>query len=171
MRIRCRSRVEIMQVLEPKISGTRDYVGEDTVALYKTRDAIEATLKRYGYAAIEPPILERSSPFLNRSGEDIRRRMYIFPDPVGREICLRPELTIPACRAFLRQLKSSNSGTHLIPRSPTNCCIAAISIRPRKRLSRLFSPQSACRLWFPPSPARDDSKVVHSLPTTNATGS
>jgi len=98
-----------MQALEPKISGTRDYVGEDTVALYKTRAAVEVTLKRYGYAAIEPPILERSSPFLNRSGEDIRRRMYIFPDPAGREVCLRPELTIPACRTYLRQLSSSIS--------------------------------------------------------------
>lgn len=68
------------------------------------RDAIEAALRCYAYAAIDPPILESSSPFLNRSGEDIRRQMYIFPDPGGREVCLRPELTIPVCRAYLRQL-------------------------------------------------------------------
>jgi ATP phosphoribosyltransferase regulatory subunit len=95
-----------MQAPPPSISGTRDYAGDDAVALQTARDAIEATLRRYAYAAIDPPILESSSPFLNRSGEDIRRQMYIFPDPGGREVCLRPELTIPVCRAYLRQLQT-----------------------------------------------------------------
>ena len=104
-----------MQALEPKISGTRDYFGDDIVALRGARDVIDATLQRYGYATIDPPILERPSPFLDRSGEDIRRRMYIFPDPAGREVCLRPELTIPACRAYLRQLKSSTGEEQLSP--------------------------------------------------------
>ncbi len=72
-----------MQAPQPSISGTRDYAGDDAVALQTARDAIEAALRRYAYAAIDPPILESSSPFLNRSGEDIRRHMYIFPDPGG----------------------------------------------------------------------------------------
>jgi ATP phosphoribosyltransferase regulatory subunit len=97
-----------MQAPQPSISGTRDYAGDDAVALQAARDAIEATLRRYAYAAIDPPILESSAPFLNRSGEDIRRQMYIFPDPAGQEVCLRPELTIPVCRAYLRQLQSSD---------------------------------------------------------------
>ena len=97
-----------MQAPQPSIAGTRDYAGDDAVALQMARDAIEATLRRYAYAAIDPPILESSTPFLNRSGEDIRRQMYIFPDPAGQEVCLRPELTIPVCRAYLRQLQSSD---------------------------------------------------------------
>jgi ATP phosphoribosyltransferase regulatory subunit len=97
-----------MQAPQPSISGTRDYAGDDAVALQTARDAIEATLRRYAYAAIDPPILESSAPFLNRSGEDIRRQMYIFPDPAGQEVCLRPELTIPVCRAYLRQLQSAD---------------------------------------------------------------
>jgi ATP phosphoribosyltransferase regulatory subunit len=98
-----------MQAPQPRISGTRDYAGDDAVALQTARDAIEATLRRYAYAAIDPPILESSLPFLNRSGEDIRRQMYIFPDPGGREVCLRPELTIPVCRAYLRQLPAEGA--------------------------------------------------------------
>jgi ATP phosphoribosyltransferase regulatory subunit len=98
-----------MQAPQPSISGTRDYAGDDAVALQTARDAIEATLRRYAYAAIDPPILESSSPFLNRSGEDLRRHMYIFPDPGGTEVCLRPELTIPVCRAYLRQLQSAGA--------------------------------------------------------------
>ena len=98
-----------MQAQQPSISGTRDYAGDDAVALQTARDAIEATLRRYAYAPINPPILESPLPFLNRSGEDIRRHMYIFPDPGGSEVCLRPELTIPVCRAYLRQVAASEA--------------------------------------------------------------
>ena len=42
--------------------------------------------------------------------------MYIFPDPGGSEVCLRPELTIPVCRAYLRQLQSTGNGAES-PRS------------------------------------------------------
>jgi ATP phosphoribosyltransferase regulatory subunit len=111
-----------MRTLQPSISGTRDYAGEDAVALQWARDAIAATLRRYAYAAIDPPILESSSPFLNRSGEDIRRQMYIFPDPAGREVCLRPELTIPVCRAYLRQLQSTALATENSPPRETRLC-------------------------------------------------
>ena len=96
-----------MQAPQPSIPGTRDFAGFDAVALQTARDAIEAALRRYAYAAINPPILESPTPFLSRSGEDIRRQMYIFPDPGGREVCLRPELTIPVCRAYLRQLQGA----------------------------------------------------------------
>lgn len=98
-----------MQAPQPSISGTRDYAGSDAVALQTARDAIEAALRRYAYAPINPPILESPLPFLNRSGEDVRRHMYIFPDPGGSEVCLRPELTIPVCRAYLRQLQAEGS--------------------------------------------------------------
>jgi ATP phosphoribosyltransferase regulatory subunit len=108
-------KVHIMQAPSPSISGTRDYAGDDAVVLQTARDAIEATLRRYAYAAIDPPILESSSPFLSRSGEDVRRQMYIFPDPGGREVCLRPELTIPVCRAYLRQLRSGPDATAKSP--------------------------------------------------------
>lgn len=95
-----------METTLSRLSGTRDYVGDDAVALGRARAALEAVFARFGYGLIDPPILERADPFLDRSGETIRRRMYIFSDPGGREICLRPELTIPACRAYLRHRTS-----------------------------------------------------------------
>jgi ATP phosphoribosyltransferase regulatory subunit len=54
-----------------------------------------------GFARIEPPILQPADVFLDRSGEEIRRRTYVFSDPGGEELCLRPDLTIPTVRAFL----------------------------------------------------------------------
>ncbi len=91
-----------METTQSRLSGTRDFAGDDARALRRARAALEAAFERYGYAIVDPPILERASPFLDRSGETIRRRMYIFADPGGHEVCLRPELTIPTCRAYLR---------------------------------------------------------------------
>jgi ATP phosphoribosyltransferase regulatory subunit len=57
---------------------------------------------RAGYTPIEPPVLQPAEPFLDLSGEDIRRRMFLTSDPLGRELCLRPDLTIPVSRAYLQ---------------------------------------------------------------------
>jgi len=54
-----------------------------------------------GYARVEPPILQPAEAFLDRSGEEIRRRTFVLNDPSGRELCLRPDLTIPVCRMHL----------------------------------------------------------------------
>ncbi|MGH7247716.1 MAG: ATP phosphoribosyltransferase regulatory subunit, partial [Pseudomonadota bacterium] len=97
------------------------YAGEDAVVLQTAREAVGATLRRYAYDAIDPPILESSAPFLNRSGEDIRRHMYIFPDPGGREVCLRPELTIPVCRAYLRQVQAAGGSARWPGREARLC--------------------------------------------------
>jgi len=61
-----------------------------------------ASYMRAGYTPIEPPVLQPAEPFLDLSGEDIRRRMYLTSDPHGRELCLRPDLTIPVSRAYLQ---------------------------------------------------------------------
>jgi ATP phosphoribosyltransferase regulatory subunit len=53
------------------------------------------------YARVEPPILQPADAFLDRSGEEIRRRTFVLTDPSGRELCLRPDLTIPVCRMHL----------------------------------------------------------------------
>ena len=63
--------------------------------------ALVGSYVRAGYPQIEPPVLQPAEPFLDLSGEDIRRRMFLTTDPDGRELCLRPDLTIPVSRAYL----------------------------------------------------------------------
>jgi ATP phosphoribosyltransferase regulatory subunit len=53
-----------------------------------------------GYRRVEPAVLQPAEPFLDLSGEDIRRRMYLT-EVSGREFCLRPDLTIPVSRDYL----------------------------------------------------------------------
>ena len=63
--------------------------------------ALVGSYVRAGYEQIAPPVLQPAEPFLDLSGEDIRRRMFLTTDPDGRELCLRPDLTIPVSRDYL----------------------------------------------------------------------
>ncbi len=74
----------------------------DSEAFSEARaDALLGAFERAGYRQVKPAILQPAEPFLDLSGEDIRKRMYLTADPHGRELCLRPELTIPVSRDYL----------------------------------------------------------------------
>jgi ATP phosphoribosyltransferase regulatory subunit len=47
--------------------------------------------------------------FLDVIGEDLRARTYVFTDPEGHELCLRPDLTVPTCRLYLAREPSADS--------------------------------------------------------------
>src|SRR5712675_1387568 len=64
-------------------------------------EALLASFARAGYTRVQPAILQPAEPFLDLSGEDIRKRMYLTTDPQGHELCLRPDLTIPVSRDYL----------------------------------------------------------------------
>lgn len=63
--------------------------------------ALLARFTAAGYRPIETAILSPSSIFLDFSGEAIRSRLFLTGDGSGTELCLRPEYTIPVCRAYL----------------------------------------------------------------------
>jgi ATP phosphoribosyltransferase regulatory subunit len=56
-----------------------------------------------GYERVAPSFIQPASLFLDRIGEALRARTYVFSDPDGEELCLRPEMTIPVCRVFLER--------------------------------------------------------------------
>lgn len=63
--------------------------------------AVAAFFARDGFARVEPAILQPVDAFIELSGEDMRRRMFVTQDAAGRELCLRPEYTIPVSLAYL----------------------------------------------------------------------
>ncbi len=65
-----------------------------------------------GFRREEPPILQPASVFLELSGEDIRGRIFLTIDPSGAEFCLRPEFTIPICRAYLGSAQAGNPAAY-----------------------------------------------------------
>ena len=58
---------------------------------------------RAGYERIEPAVIQPADLFLDVVGETLRARTYVFTDPDGAELCLRPDLTVPACRLHLER--------------------------------------------------------------------
>ena len=72
-------------------------------------EALVASYERAGYARLAPALLQPAEPFLDLSGEDIRKRMYLTLDPSGRELCLRPDLTIPVSRDYLASPKAGKA--------------------------------------------------------------
>jgi ATP phosphoribosyltransferase regulatory subunit len=56
-----------------------------------------------GYERVAPAFIQPASLFLDRIGEALRARTYVFTDPDGEELCLRPDLTIPTARVFLER--------------------------------------------------------------------
>ena len=64
-------------------------------------DALLLSFAKAGYERSEPAILQPAEPFLDLSGEDIRRSLYLTSDATAEELCLRPDLTIPVARDYL----------------------------------------------------------------------
>jgi ATP phosphoribosyltransferase regulatory subunit len=92
--------------LEPVFSGYLDLEMTLTAAPRATgpaawADALLLSFAQAGYARAEPTILQPAEPFLDLSGEDIRKSLYLTTDASGEELCLRPDLTIPVAQDYL----------------------------------------------------------------------
>jgi ATP phosphoribosyltransferase regulatory subunit len=100
-----------MGLLKPSRNAFLDAIGPEmtaTAALHEAAtgsaswaDALLHSFTQAGYVRSEPAILQPAEPFLDLSGEDIRRSLYLTTDASGEELCLRPDLTIPVARAYL----------------------------------------------------------------------
>ena len=69
-------------------------------------DGLLSSFAQAGYIKAEPAILQPAEPFLDLSGEDIRKSLYLTSDAGGEELCLRPDLTIPVARDYLASSKA-----------------------------------------------------------------
>jgi ATP phosphoribosyltransferase regulatory subunit len=73
----------------------------ERLALETQNARIMAVFETAGFDHIAPDLIQPADLFLESSGEEIRASTYLFTDPEGRELCLRPDLTVPACRYHL----------------------------------------------------------------------
>ena len=64
---------------------------------------LTATFRAAGAELVSPSIIQPAGLFLDVIGESLRGRTYVFTDPEGVELCLRPDLTVPACRIYLER--------------------------------------------------------------------
>ena len=66
-------------------------------------DSMLAQFIESGYEPVTLSILQPSSPFIDRMGPEMQRRLFTFTDPAGEPLCLRPDLTIPTALEHLRR--------------------------------------------------------------------
>jgi ATP phosphoribosyltransferase regulatory subunit len=72
-------------------------------ALEALAQRLMGTFARAGYERIAPAVIQPAGLFLDVVGEALRARTYVFTDPDGAELCLRPDLTVPTCRLHLER--------------------------------------------------------------------
>ena len=94
-----------MEIQRPR--GTRDFLFNEM----KERKCVESTMRQifetYGYGEIKTPIFEELSLFTTKSGEGIKDQIYHFQDKGGRDLALRPELTAPVARMYIKELQKT----------------------------------------------------------------
>jgi ATP phosphoribosyltransferase regulatory subunit len=74
-------------------------------------EALLASFAAAGCAAVQPSILQPAEPFVDLSGEDIRKSLYLTTDASGDELCLRPDLTIPVARDYLASPRAGQAAS------------------------------------------------------------
>jgi len=79
------------------LKGFRDFLPEDALKRKWLKEKIETAFQKWGYDPIETPTLEALALFENQIGED-EKLFYKFKDQGDRDVALRYDQTIPACR-------------------------------------------------------------------------
>jgi ATP phosphoribosyltransferase regulatory subunit len=82
---------------------------------------IMAAFAEAGYERVAVPMIQPADVFLDVIGESLRARTYVFTDQEGEELCLRPDLTVPACRIYLERHPSADA--------PARYCYAGPAFR------------------------------------------
>lgn len=96
-------------------------------ALEAQAQTLMTVFTKAGHESVAPAIIQPANVFLDVIGESLRARTYVFTDPDGAELCLRPDLTVPACRLHIAR--------NVDPATPAKYCYNGPAFR--------FQPQGA----------------------------
>ena len=95
-----------------------------------------------GYEAVAPDVIQPAGVFLDVVGEALRGRTYVFTDLDGKELCLRPDLTVPTCRLYLQRHRDADQRGLLqlqragLPLSTCECgCLPPARVPPGRHRS------------------------------------
>jgi ATP phosphoribosyltransferase regulatory subunit len=77
-------------------------------ALEATAQTLLSVFTRAGFEGVSPAIIQPAGVFLDVVGERLRARTYVFNDPDGDELCMRPDITVPTARLHIERHPSGN---------------------------------------------------------------
>jgi ATP phosphoribosyltransferase regulatory subunit len=128
----------------------------DMDALDAQARRLMAAFARAGYELIAPAIIQPADLFLDVVGESLRARTYVFTDPDGAELCLRPDLTVPTCRLHLER--------HAAADTRARYCYSGSAFRYQPAGAGRAHPrefhQAGIESFAAPDRERDDAAVV-----------
>lgn len=87
-------------------TGTADILPDDHDYFSYLKKVVRHRFRQCGFRRIETPIFEETAAFERALGTDseiIKREMYSFADPRGRDFSLRPEMTTGVVRSFVER--------------------------------------------------------------------
>ncbi len=85
--------------------GMRDIFGEDAETYEYVISEFRRIARLHGFEPVYTPVVEFFKLFEEKSGEEIKKSMYVFKDKAGRVLALRPEVTASIVRLYLRSLR------------------------------------------------------------------
>jgi histidyl-tRNA synthetase len=86
--------------------GTRDFGPDEMTKRRFLENRLRGVAESYGYREVGTPTLEHLELFIAKSGPGIVDETYTFKDKGGRNMVLRPELTLPTMRYFAAELRA-----------------------------------------------------------------
>lgn len=98
------------------VKGARDIFPEEIVKWHYIEGVIRSVTALYGFSEIRTPVFEYTELFQRSIGattDIVGKEMFSFlPDPNGRSITLRPEMTAGVMRAFLQKNPGAAAPVH-----------------------------------------------------------
>ncbi len=98
------------------VKGTRDIFPDEVIAWQYVERVIHRVAALYAFHEIRTPVFEYTDLFQRSIGattDIVGKEMFTFqPDPNGRSITLRPEMTAGVMRAFLQSSRASEAPVH-----------------------------------------------------------
>ena len=94
-----------------RVRGTRDMLGQESIAFRYIENQAYQVAQYYGFQEIETPMFEFSEVFHRTLGETsdvVSKETYTFTDRGGDSITLRPEGTAGVARAFVSEGMAQN---------------------------------------------------------------
>ena len=84
-----------------RLPGMRDFDAGARRFKQDVESRLADYIGRFGYSALEVPVLETTELFLRKSGGELASQMYSFVDPGSNAVSLRPEFTSAIMRHYL----------------------------------------------------------------------
>ncbi len=97
-----------MKTIIQSVKGAREFYPEDMALRNWIYQTIKTVSHSFGFQEYDGPYLETVALYAAKSGEELVKENYAFPDRSGEMITLRPELTPSLARMIAQRQKQLN---------------------------------------------------------------